>query len=281
MPSKRPNPRPVPTLNPEAPTHPGSPPAPHWQWVPWPVPGVRAGHSLRGSGASGGPYTSFNLGDHVGDQKAHVQANRDLLTRTLGVRPVFLSQVHGTQVQALPCPDGTPADAVYTSTLGSACCIMVADCLPILLSDTQGRVVAAAHAGWRGLCGDQGLGVVETLMTQLRHQWPDAQWLAWLGPCIGPTAFEVGADVLQAFTASQASAQAHFRPIDQRPGKWWCDLAALARQRLAARGVDQVGGNDSSPAWCTHLQSDRYFSHRRDRVSGRMAAVIFLEEPSN
>jgi YfiH family protein len=158
---------------------------------------------------------------------------------------------------------------------------MVADCLPILLSDTQGRVVAAAHAGWRGLCGEHGIGVVETLLSGLRHQWPDAQWLAWLGPCIGPTAFEVGMDVWQAFQRQDPATEVHFKPIAERPGKWWCDLAALARQRLTEQGVSQIGGNDSSPAWCTHLQSTLYFSHRRDRVSGRMAAVIFLEESSN
>jgi YfiH family protein len=268
-------------LNPDVLTQPLSNADLHWRWLQWPVPGVRAGHSLRGGGTSGGAYTSFNLGDHVGDDPAHVQANRDLLTRTLGVPLIFLRQVHGTQVQALPCPDGTQADAAYTSVSGSACCIMVADCLPILLSDTQGRVVAAAHAGWRGLCGDNGIGVVETLMSQLRGQWPDAQWLAWLGPCIGPTAFEVGADVVQAFAEQQAEDQVHFQPIHERPGKWWCDLAALARQRLIAQGVQQIWGNDSTPAWCTHLQSTLYFSHRRDRVSGRMAAVIFLEESSN
>ncbi len=245
------------------------------------MPGVRAGHSLRQGGASGGAYQSFNLGDHVGDDPHLVQANRALLHRTLGVPAVFLRQVHGTQVQALPCPDGTPADAVYASTSGSACCIMVADCLPILFSDTRGRVVAAAHAGWRGLCGQHGIGVIETLLTELREQWPDAQWLAWLGPCIGSTAFEVGADVWHAFTQADPRAQAHFQAVSGRPGKWWCDLAALARQRLADLGVEQVGGNDSSAKWCTVLQPDLYFSHRRDRVSGRMAAAIFLENPSN
>ena len=273
----RPSPRPAPTLSLDDPPHLNRQGDPHWQWLDWPVSGVRAGISLRGGGASGGLYASFNLGDHVGDDVALVQANRNLLTRTLGVRPVFLRQVHSTQVQALPCPDGTPADAVYTRTSGSACCILVADCLPILISDTQGLVVAAAHAGWRGLCGDRGTGVVETLLAQLRRQWPAAHWLAWLGPCIGPTAFEVGTDVWQAFTLHQPAAQTHFRPIAERPGQWWCDLAALARQRLLNLGVRSIGGNDSSPAWCTHLQSDLYFSHRRDRVSGRMAAVIFLE----
>jgi YfiH family protein len=252
-------------------------PEPHWRWIDWPVPGVRAGFSLRTGGQSGGAYASFNLGDHVGDDPACVRANRQHLHQTLGVRPVYLSQVHGTRVQALPCPDGTEADAAYATQREVACCIMVADCLPILLSDQTGRVVAAAHAGWRGLCGQAGIGVIETLLAQLRAQWPDATWWAWLGPCIGPQAFEVGDDVRQAFVATHPSATRHFRPIHGRVGKWWCDLPALARDRLAALGVNRVGGNDGSPDWCTHSRPDVYFSHRRDRVSGRMAAAIFLD----
>jgi YfiH family protein len=225
---------------------------------------------------SKGAYATFNLGDHVGDDPAHVQANRNQLIRTLGVRPVFLRQVHGWDVQALPCPDDTEADAVYAHTHDAACCIMVADCLPVLFSDHKGRVVAAAHAGWRGLCGQAGIGVIETLLAQLRDQWPDATWLAWLGPCIGPSAFEVGEDVRSAFVSAHASADQHFKPIEDRPGKWWCDLPALARDRLASQGVLRIWGNDGSSHWCTHCRPDLYFSHRRDRVSGRMAAAIYL-----
>ncbi len=274
MPSKRPNPRPAPTLSPEAQT--SGPVDPHWRWVDWPVPGVRAGHSLRTGGVSEPPYDAFNLGDHVGDRPEAVQANRRQLSQTLGVRPVFLKQVHGWGVQALPCPDGFEADACWTDQPGHACCMMVADCLPILISDRQGQVVAAAHAGWRGLCGRQGHGVVEALMQALRQRHPQAQWLAWLGPCIGPTAFEVGADVRAAFGDASPQSMTHFKAIEGVPDKWWCDLPALARQRLHAQGVSEVFGNDGSAQWCTVSQEALFFSHRRDRVSGRLAAAIFL-----
>ncbi len=240
------------------------------------MPGVKAGHSLRTGGVSQAPYDSFNLGDHVGDAPEAVAANRRQLTRTLGARPVFLKQVHGWGVQALPCPDGTEADACWSLSPETACCMMVADCLPMLLSDDQGRVVAAAHAGWRGLCGRDGQGVVETLLAELRRHHPNAHWLAWLGPCIGPQAFEVGDEVRAAFCAVDPGASAHFRPRIDVPGKWWCDLPALARDRLHAQGVDRVWGNDGGPDWCTVGQPQRYFSHRRDRVSGRFAAAIFL-----
>ena len=238
--------------------------------------GVRAGYSLRQGGVSGPPWNSFNLGDHVGDDPAAVATNRQRLTQTLGVRPVFLRQVHGWGVRALPCADNTEADAVWSEQTDTACCIMVADCLPILLSDAQGQVVAAAHAGWRGLCGQQGTGVLESLLSQLRQRHPQISWLAWLGPAIGPRAYEVGVDVRQAFVANRADAERHFHPITGRAGKWWCDLPSLARDRLMGLGVTQIWGNDGSDDWCTHTRPDLYFSHRRDGRSGRMAAAIFL-----
>ncbi len=241
------------------------------------MPGVRAGYSLRHGGVSTAPHDSFNLGNHVGDEPVRVQANRLKLAQTLGVRPVFLNQVHGTHVDVLPCPDGASADAIYTDRVGWACTIMVADCLPILISDDQGRVVAAAHAGWRGLCGDSiNSGVVENLFKHLHQRLPHAQWLAWLGPCIGPHAFEVGDDVRLAFVRFDAAASRHFVPIRERPGKWWCDLPSLARDRLRALGIDRIWGNDGSQDWCTHSRPDVFFSHRRDGVSGRMAAAVFL-----
>jgi polyphenol oxidase len=248
----------------------------HWRWIDWPVRGVRAGYSLRTGGFSAAPYDAFNLGDHVGDRPEAVAANRRRLAETLGVRPVFLKQVHGWAVQALPSPDGSVADACWTDRRDTACCMMVADCLPILISDRLGRVVAAAHAGWRGLCGQQGHGVVEALLSNLRERHPDAQWLAWLGPCIGPATFEVGAEVRAAFCAADPQAGAHFSPLAGVPDKWWCDLPALARRRLVAQGVAQVFGNDGRLDWCTVSRPDLYFSHRRDRLSGRMAAAIFL-----
>lgn len=238
---------------------------------------MRAGYSLRSGGFSCAPWDSFNLGQHVGDRPECVGANRLRLADSLGVRPVFLRQVHGWGVQALPCADDTEADAVLADQAGSACCILVADCLPVLLSDDQGRVVAAAHAGWRGLSGQGGLGVIEALLDRLRQRLPRADWLAWLGPAIGPRAFEVDADVLQAFASADADAERHFHPLAGRAGKWYCDLPGLARDRLQAQGIDHILGNDGSDDWCTHSRADLFFSHRRDACSGRMAAAIFLD----
>lgn len=238
--------------------------------------GVRAGYSLRSGGVSGPPFDSFNLGDHVGDRPGDVAANRAQLAATLGARPVFLNQVHGWSVSELPCADATRADAVWTDRPGQGCCIMVADCLPVLFSDTRGRVVAAAHAGWRGLCGQGGVGVLESLWERLQKRLPQAQWQVWLGPAIGPSSFEVGDEVRQAFVAARADAQVHFKPVQGWAGQWWCDLPALARDRLQTLGIDDIRGNDGSLTWCTHSRPDLYFSHRRDGRSGRMAAVIFL-----
>ncbi|KQP35660.1 peptidoglycan editing factor PgeF [Pseudorhodoferax sp. Leaf274] len=238
----------------------------------WPAPArVRALHSLRAGGVSAPPYDSLNLGDHVGDDAAAVQRNRALLSARLGAAPVFMQQVHGTAVESLPCAHAVPvADACMSLQPGVACTIMVADCLPVLFCDTEGRAVAAAHAGWRGLAA----GVLENTMAALDRAVPQAQWLAWLGPCIGPSAFEVGEEVRAAFVGQAAAAAGCFRP--HAPGKWLADLPALARLRLAASGLQGIHGNDSSARWCTVGAPSRFFSHRRDRVSGRMAACIWL-----
>lgn len=256
---------------------------PQWLQPEWPAPArVKAVCTSRRGGASSGAYDSFNLADHVGDAPAAVAANRAALTQALGVRPVFLSQVHGAAVLALDAAsaDGQAADAAITSQAGVACTIMVADCLPVLLTDRQGRRVAAAHAGWRGLAGQNGAGVLEATVKALEAPALDGigvsatEIIAWLGPCIGPQAFEVGAEVHHAFTVTDPAAVAMF--AEAGPGKWRADLAGLARQRLAALGVQQVFGNDGSPAWCTVSQPSQFFSHRRDRVSGRLAACIWL-----
>jgi YfiH family protein len=256
---------------------------PDWLQPDWPAPArVKALCTSRRGGASGGAYDSFNLGDHVGDAPAAVAANRAALARVLGVRPVFLSQVQGTEVQALDAAslDGQAADAAVSQQTGVACTIMVADCLPVLLTDLQGRRVAAAHAGWRGLAGRNGIGILEETLKAFRAPALDGigflatEIIAWLGPCIGPQAFEVGAEVRQVFVDHDPAAATLF--AEAGPGKWRADLAGLARQRLAALGVQQVFGNDSSPAWCTVSQPSRFFSHRRDRVSGRLAACIWL-----
>lgn len=245
--------------------------------VSWPS-GVQAHCSTRRGGVSAAPYDSLNLGDHVQDAIAHVQANRDLLGARLGAKPVFMNQTHGWDLLELTpaTPNGLPADVCITQHAQLACTIMVADCLPVLFAEPSGQWVAAAHAGWRGLAGQSGQGVMEVAVQAIcaRAVCQPEQLQVWLGPCIGPTAFEVGDEVRQVFCQIHAPAAQAFAP-GPRSGKWWADLALLARQRLQALGVCQVSGNDSSPPWCTVSQSDLFFSHRRDRVSGRFAACIW------
>jgi YfiH family protein len=254
----------------------------------WPAPaGVRALFTTRVGGVSQPPFDSFNLGDHVGDDAASVMSNRARLRAiTSPAKPVFLQQVHGTQVVHLDAatPDGTEADAcVVRAGAGLAATIMVADCLPILFACRAGTAVAAAHAGWRGLAG----GVVDTAVCALREvgasavvplQSGDSDLVAWLGPCIGPQAFEVGPEVVEAFMTQDAGAIDCFSA--QPGGKFLADLPALARRRLQAAGVSSVHGNDGSQAWCTVAQSARFFSHRRDAVrlgsTGRMAACVWF-----
>ncbi len=247
-----------------------------WLAVDWPAPPrVRAVCSTRNGGQSLAPYDSLNLGTHVGDDAAAVDANRAHLRQALGVRPVFMDQVHGQQMLRLmeETPSGQSADIAWTRQSGLACTVMVADCLPILLCDTAGTQVAAVHAGWRGLAGQNGQGVVETICKTWQTSADDL--LGWLGPCIGPTAFEVGSDVLHAFAATLAQAEDCFQAL--AAGKWLADLQGLARQRLGQLGVSKIYGNDGSPAWCTVGNPLRFFSHRRDRVSGRQAACIWLD----
>lgn len=255
---------------------------PNWLTPDWPAPvGVRAVCTTRAGGASSAPYNSLNLGDHVGDNPAHVAANRATLQAAMGVRPVFLNQVHGTGVALLDAKsqDGTVADACITDQFGVACTVMVADCLPVLFTTRQGQVVAAAHAGWRGLAGRDGVGVLEetykhfSALALINKMQSATEIIAWLGPCIGPDVFEVGAEVRSAFTGLDALAAACFRPLPS--GKYAADLAGLARLRLRALGITQIYGNDSSAAWCTAGQVSRFFSHRRDRVSGRFSVSIW------
>jgi len=261
----------------------------HTDWIvpDWPV-GARVGavFTSRLGGVSAPPFDSFNLGAHVGDEPTAVAANRKSLTEAIARRPVFLQQVHGCEVAWLQAntPDGLQADACVSTSPDVACTVMVADCLPVLLAERQGRAVAAVHAGWRGLAG----GVVESTVSVLRQSLAGSgqvsdrggqgEWVAWLGPCIGPGAFEVGEDVRSAFTASDRAAQQAFQPLGN--DKFLADLPWLARRRLHALGIDTVMGNDGSERWCTVAQSSRFFSHRRDaRVlggSGRMAACVWL-----
>jgi YfiH family protein len=245
---------------------------------------VHALCTTRAGGSSAPPYDSLNLGDHVGDDILTVGRNRGRLAQTLQAHPIFMQQVHGNKVLRLDrfTSQGNEADACWTQEPGMVCTVLIADCLPVLLTDRQGRFVAAAHAGWRGLSGEGGDGVLETLeravLTQLRNQGQrllPSELLAWLGPCIGPKVYEVGVEVRSAFEAWDRQAGTLFRPAG-KPGKFLADLPGLARQRLHALGVQQIYGNDGTDAWCTVTQRSRFFSHRRDGVSGRMAACIWL-----
>ncbi|WP_213957733.1 peptidoglycan editing factor PgeF [Variovorax sp. dw_954] len=236
----------------------------------WPAPaGVRAACTTRVGGVSQGRFESLNLGDHVGDDAVAVAENRRRLQGAIGVRPVFLQQVHGVAVRRLDAADadGETADGCVTAEPGLACTVMVADCLPVLFTDTEGRRVAAAHAGWRGLAA----GVLEaTLATFGKGE----KVMAWLGPCIGPTAFEVGPEVMAVFEARDPASTACFRPAGGE-GKWLADLSGLARRRLLAAGALSIHGNDGTDAWCTVSQPLQFFSHRRDGSSGRFAACIW------
>jgi len=237
----------------------------------WPAPpGVRSLCSTRNGGVSCGAYASLNVGEHVGDEPAAVAENRARLQRALqGARPVFLNQVHGTGLIELDgaSAHGASADACGTAQLFTACTIMVADCLPVLFCNEAGTRVAAAHAGWRGLAA----GVLERAASAFDS---GDRVMAWLGPCIGPTAFEVGSEVKAAFEATSADAAECFRRAATE-GKWFADLSALAHRRLREFGIASVHGNDGSPAWCTVSQRSRFFSHRRDGVSGRFAACVW------
>ncbi len=258
---------------------------PDWLIPDWPAPqGVKALFTTRAGGVSWAPFESNNLGDHVGDNPVDVATNRRKLQSVLGVKPVFLQQVHGTQVAHLTpqTPDGTVADACMTTQGGVACTIMVADCLPVLFTDLEGRAVAAAHAGWRGLAN----GVLTQTHTQLmalsgvNNGHSAMEIIAWLGPCIGPSAFEVGAEVKAAFESLGPQSAAMFEPIgDGSSAKWLANLPGLARLQLQQLGVTNVYGNDGSLGWCTVSQPSRFFSHRRDTAvlggSGRLAACIW------
>jgi polyphenol oxidase len=262
-----------------------------WLVPDWPAPpNVRAVFSMRSGGVSQPPFDTMNLGDHVGDAPHHVATNRARLQAETGVPAVFLRQVHGTHAQPLTAatPQGTVADACFTTHPRLACTIMVADCLPVLLCTRDGALVGAAHAGWRGLAGEKGEpGVLEALLVPFQalaqqiRALDAPEIIAWMGPCIGPHAFEVGAEVRDAFVRAQPGAKRAFEPLAS--GKFMADLAMLARQRLHALGVHEVHGNDGSPGWCTVGNPARFFSHRRDAgptgngagTTGRMAACVW------
>ncbi len=235
----------------------------------WPAPPrVQAISTTRMGGVSRGVYASLNLGAHVGDDPQAVAENRQLLAQELALpsQPAWLNQVHGcTVARADPVLDCVDADALVTAEPGRVCSIMTADCLPLLFCDTRGERVAAAHAGWRGLLN----GVIEATVESMAV--PGSGLMAWLGPAIGPDAFEVGAEVRAAFVAEDPAAQSAFRPSSR--GRWLADIYALARLRLARLGVHSMHGGN----FCTLKDSERFFSFRRDGTTGRMATMIWIQ----
>ncbi len=272
----------------------------------WQAPaGVGAAMTSRAGGVSARPWNTANLGAAVGDAAAAVAENRRRFAAAIGARPVYLRQVHGTRVRRIGAVDADvptvagfgggvgaarhprsdagdagrtdldddPADASWTTDRGVACAVLVADCLPVLFATRDGRAVAAAHAGWRGLAN----GVLEATLLSLADGAgaAAADVVAWLGPCIGPAQFEVGADVLRAFGVDAAADDAAFlrrprRGTDGAP-RWLADLPALAAARLRAAGVAAI----SADGGCTYGDASRFFSFRRDGVTGRMAAAVW------
>lgn len=238
----------------------------NWLLPDWPAPArVRACVTTRQGGVSAAPFDSFNLGDHVGDDPAAVASNRQHLRGALGCQPIWLEQVHScVAVKAIPgvCPT---ADASWSETPGEACAVLTADCLPVLFCDRAASRVAVAHAGWRGLAG----GVLEATLEALAIRTEDV--LVWLGPAIGPAAFEVGGEVREAFVAQHPAAAAAFVP-SRNEGRFMADLYQLARIRLAAVGVEAVYGG----GLCT-FSDPRFYSYRRASRTGRFASLIWLQ----
>jgi len=241
---------------------------PDWVVPDWPAPAnVKALITTRAGGTSSGAFASLNLGFRTGDDPQAVAANRARLRAELPQEPTWLRQVHGARVADADSVTTVPeADASFARTPGTVCVVLIADCVPVLMTDRAGSVVAIAHAGWRGLAG----GVIENTVSALALD--PAELLAYLGPAIGPRAFEVGADVREAFLAHDSQAAAAFAP--RLPGKWLADLFLLARQRLQRAGVRSIHGG----GLCTYSEPARFFSYRRERATGRMAALIWREE---
>jgi len=245
------------------------------EWIvpDWPAPAnVHAFLTTRTGGVSRPPYASFNPAVHVGDDPDAVAENRRLLRQFLPAEPLWLNQVHGCDVVSEACGDAPDADAGVAFQANEVRAVLTADCLPVLFCDEAGSVVAAAHAGWRGLAG----GVLEATVRSM--QVPPQRILAWLGAAIGPDAFEVGDEVRENFVAQHALAGIAFRPalpgtLDGAPRKWLADIYALARIRLAQAGVERVYGG----GLCTQADTERFFSYRRESRTGRMASLIWFE----
>jgi YfiH family protein len=242
-----------------------------WLTPDWPAPAcVRALSTWRTGGISTGIYESLNLGDHVGDSPAAVAENRRRLAAAarLPAEPHWLSQVHGTEVVNLDAPlpaDPRGRDAALTRQRGRICAILTADCVPVLFAATNGGAVAAAHAGWRGLAA----GVLAATAAAIAID--PAALVAWIGPCIGRDAYEVGPDVRDAMQGACPSTAAAFRPNGR--GKFLADLALIAHLQLQSLGISSIHGGTA----CTYTDANRYFSHRRDGQTGRQATLIWLE----
>ncbi|CAM2979937.1 peptidoglycan editing factor PgeF [Vibrio neptunius] len=235
----------------------------------WPAPShVKAFASTRHQGFSSGVYQGLNLGAHVGDELAIIEKNRQWLTQQsqMPTAPIWLNQTHSTLVLEAdrPTQNVLDADGLFTQQIGVVCSAMTADCLPVLLTNTAGTQVAAVHAGWRGLAD----GIVENAVAKF-----DGQVMAWIGPAIGASAFEVGQDVLDAFISFDSEAKKAFVPR-KKPGKWLADMNMLVTQRLNNVGVTDVYYSEL----CTYLDPQRFFSYRRDGVTGRQATFIWLEK---
>ncbi len=227
--------------------------------------------TLRAGGCSEHPYEAFNIADHVGDAPAAVTANREHLTRCLPTEPLWLKQVHGTKTIAATAHPGTTspeADAIWTQNRDRVCAVMTADCLPILVTDQEGTQVAAIHAGWRGLAA----GIIEEALKPFQGR--SARLLAWLGPCIGPKAFEVGTEVYRAFLDDDPEAEQAFQA--QNSGRWMADLQHLARIKMTRCGISDIYADSS----CTYSDHKRFYSFRRDGQTGRMATLIWIAGPT-
>lgn len=244
----------------------------------WSAPkSIKAMVSTREGGVSPEPFDSLNLGDHVGDEINHVLENRAIFAKQLPAEPLWLKQVHGTAVSTPQSRQENPgtnilADALVTNRPGEVLAVMTADCLPVLFTNTEGSVIGASHAGWRGLCA----GVLENTISELLNLSNDknpANIMAWLGPAIGPDAFEVGVDVVTAFNDSGSPVPVSaFKVIDHKPGKFLADIYKLAKGRLEACGVRLISGGE----YCTVRDKKQFFSYRRDGKTGRFASVIWI-----
>lgn len=236
----------------------------------WPAPAnVKALQTTRLGGVSHAPFKSLNLGAHVSDDAIAVAKNRQLLSPYLPSEPVWVNQVHGIEViDAAQSTCLQNADASFATKPNVVCVTMTADCLPVLLCDKAGTVVAAVHAGWRGLCD----GAIEAAVNKLPVE--KSEILAWLGPAIGPNAFEVGDDVRQQFIQQDKQAEQAFK--SHAADKWLCNMYLIARQRLNKMGVTQIYGASINEDFCTYTDKARFFSFRRDNVTGRMASLIWL-----